>query len=108
MERLPKSVYNLVVATVADYDRMRSLIDKNQVSREQMKEFTRKISAIDNALVAVCDGEQSAVREALRLDISQKRGYDRSVARSYCMTERTFFRRKQETMLLIAKMLELI
>jgi hypothetical protein len=108
MERLPKSVYNLVVATVADYDRMKILIEKNQISREQTATFVRKISAIDNALVAVCDGERSDVRDALRLDIAQKRGYERGFARSYYTSEPTYVRRKQDAILLIAKMLELI
>lgn len=108
MEKVQKSVYNLVVATVADYERMKRLLDKGQLSREQTATFVRKISAIDNALVAVCNGEQSDVRDALRLDIAQKRGYERGIARSYYTAKNTYESRKKEAILLIAKMLELI
>lgn len=108
MEKIAKTVYDLVVSTVADYDRMRKMIDKGNISQTQTATFTRKLAAIDNALIAVCDKEQIAAREALRLDISQKRGFERGFARSYYTSKNTYESRKREAILLIAKMLELI
>jgi hypothetical protein len=55
--KLEKTVYDVVVATVADYGRMKKMLDKGSLSKNQAVEITRKLDAVDNALMTVCDGD---------------------------------------------------
>ena len=72
---LEKSVYRLVVAEVGDYERMKRKVESGNLTREQIISFTRKISAIENAICAVCDGESERAKSALISDIANERGY---------------------------------
>ena len=107
MARIQRSVYDIVVAVVSDYDRMKKLLDSGNVTREQAISFAKKISAVDNALLVVCEGEDEDVMEALRCDIGSKRGFSRSVAKAY-YDESAFFRRKNEAIRQMARLLNLI
>ena len=105
---LENSVYKVVVATVGDYDRMRRMLDKGTVEGRRAIEFSRRIDAIDNALVAVCKGECEAARLALLSDIARERGFEKSAAKQYFASVNTFKRRKRETVEMIAEMLGLV
>ena len=107
MTRLPRSVYDIVVAVVSDYDRMKKLLDKGEVTREQAIRFTKKISAVDDALLVVCEGEDEDVMLALRRDIGEKRGFVRSYAKAF-YEERVFENRKREAIWQMARLLNLI
>ncbi len=107
MTRLPRSVYDIVVAVVSDYDRMKKLLDKGEVTREQAIRFTKKISAVDDALLVVCEGEDEDVMAALRRDIGDRRGFSRSLTKDY-YSEKCFTRRKSDAIRLIAHLLNLI
>lgn len=108
MARLEKTVYDVVVSVVADYSRMKKLLEKDNLTRQQAAEFTRKVSAVDNALIAVCDGETEEVRDALRSDIAHRRGFQRGAAKKYYTFGQTYEKRKSDAVRMIAKMLDLI
>ena len=108
VKSLEDSVYKVVVATVGDYDRMRRMVEKGAVEGRRAIEFSRRIDAIDNALIAVCKGECEAARQALLSDIALERGFERSAAKQYYATIKTFRRRKREAIEMIAEMLGLV
>ena len=108
MARIQKTVYDVVVATVADYGRMKKMLEKGNLPREQTAAFARRVAAIDNALLAVCDGESEEVRAALLRDIAYRRGYERSEAREYYPAVATLERRKREAVRMIGKMLGIV
>ena len=107
MKKLPKTVYNMVVAIVSDYERMKKMLDKGEVTNKQAVLFTRYVAAVDDALVAVCAGEDPNVRVLLRTDISERNGFENSRAMSY-YTKCTYDRRKSDAIFLIAQMLDLV
>jgi hypothetical protein len=106
--KLEKTVYDVVVATVADYGRMKKMLDKGNLSKNQAVEITRKLDAVDNALMTVCDGEPEAAIEALRHDIAHRKGFENASSREFYSALCTFQRRKNESVVLIAKLLNLI
>lgn len=106
--KIEKSVYNIVVAVAADYDRMQKRLRSGDLTREQLDSFVRKVCAIDHALTVVCDGERDEVKRALLLDIGERRGFERAVSRNYYATRRVFDKRKGQAVQLIARMLDLI
>ncbi len=106
--RMQKTVYDVVVAVVADYGRMKKMLEKGNLTREQVAAFTRKVTAIDNALLAVCDGEPEEVREALMSDIAHRKGFERGSAKEYYTVSGTYEKRKADAVRMIAKMLNLI
>lgn len=106
--KIEKTVYDIVVAVAADYGRMQRLIGSGEISREMSAGFVRKVCAIDHALTVVCDGEREEVKQALLVDIAERRGFERSVARSFYSTKRVFDKRKGQAIALIARMLDLI
>ena len=108
MARIQKTVYDVVVATVADYPRMKKMLEKGSVTKDQAVVFARKVAAVDNALIAVCDGESGEVVEALRSDIANRKGFENAASRTVYTTKETFHRRKRKAVDLIAKMLNLI
>lgn len=108
MAKLDKQVYDIVVATVADYRRMQEIIEKGKAPREQLALFVKRVNAIDNALIAICKGERHELRESLMVDIAERRGYERSMSRSYFASRKSFDKRKTEAVELIAKFLWLI
>ncbi len=107
MASIPKSVYDVVVAVVSDYDRMNKMLDKGTVTREQAISFTRKVAAVDNALLMVCENESEEVIKLLRKDIAQKRGFVRSYSKAF-INKNTFDKRKSEAIRQIARLLVLI
>lgn len=107
-KRVEESVYQVVVATVGDYERMRRLLKSDTLSRTQIDELGRKVNAIDNALIAVCSGECEGVREALLSDIAEKRGFEKCRSKEYYGTAKTFFKRKRDAICLIAEMMGLV
>lgn len=106
--KLPRSVYDMVVAIVSDYGRMKKLLEKGSVTREQAVLFTRYISAVDDALVAVCQGEDPHVYDLLRADIAERKGFENSHCLKYYSTRYMFETRKSDTVVLIARMLSLV
>ncbi len=105
---LPKTAYDVVVATVADYERMRKLVEGNSISIDKVGNLTRKLAAIEDAMLAVCDGEEPEAARALMRDIAYRRGYERSEAKKYYPAVATFERRKRDLINMIAKMLGII
>lgn len=105
---LPRTAYDVVVATVSDYWRMKKLLDTGQLTREQVAVFTRKVTAIENAICAVCDGEDAEAGRALLRDIAYRRGYERSEAKAYYPAVATFERRKREAVRMIGRMLGVV
>lgn len=108
MSKLPRSVYDIVVAVVADYDRMSKLLDKGNITRAQAILYTRYITAVDDALVAVCEGEDPAVYSLLRADIAARNGFENSRSKAYYLTKYSYDRRKSDTIVLIARILNLV
>lgn len=108
MPKVDKHVYDIVVATVADYRRMKSIIEKNKAPREQVALFAKNVTAIDNAMAVVCKGERQELKDNLLHDIAERRGYERSLSRSFFATHKSFDRRKNEAITLIAEFLWLI
>ena len=108
MSKLPKTVYDMVVAIVSDYGRMKRMLEKGNVTREQAVLFTRYVTAVDNALVAVCEGEDPDVYELLRADIAERNGFENSHSMTYYITKYSYDRRKSDTIVLIARMLSFI
>ena len=98
----------MVVATAGDYHRMKRLLDSGETSRSQTVVFVKKVSAIDNALIAVCSDEKPEARLALLDDIANKRGFEKGVSVKFYTTSGVFWRRKKDAIYMIAKMLELI
>lgn len=98
----------MVVATVADYERMKKIVEKNNTSPERLMSISKKIAAIDNAIIAVCDGEDIEAGRALMRDIAYRRGYSRSEAKKYYPASATFERRKHDLVSMIGKMLGVI
>ena len=106
--KIEKTVYDIVVAIAADYGRMQKMIGNGEISRGMLAAFARKVCAIDHALTVVCDGEREEVKQALLVDIAERRGFERSVARSFYSTKRVFDKRKGQAIALIARMMDLI
>jgi hypothetical protein len=102
------SVYRVVVATAADYNRMKRAIDSHSLGKDQALELSRKVNAIDNALLAVCEGECDAARSALLSDIARMRGFKNSAGKAYYASRATYTRRKREAVRMIAIMLGLV
>ena len=108
MSKFEKSVYDIVVSVAADYGRMHRLLSEGCISREQAIYFTKQIGAIDHALLAVCHDEDEDARLALLDDIAHRRGFEKAISARYYGTSGTFWRRKNDAIELIAKMLCLI
>ena len=108
MQRIEKCVYDRVVAVVKDYDRMERVLKRSKASAEQRLLFQRTVSAIDNALIAVCADEAPEAREALRRDIAERAGYERSIAKKYYLSRKIFETRKRECVYMIAVMLGIL
>lgn len=106
--KIEKSVYRVVVAEVGDYERMKRKIESGNLTRDQIISFTRKITAIENALCAVCEGECERAKSALISDIANERGYQKASAKQYYGSRGTFDRRKNEAIEMIAAMLGLV
>ena len=106
--KLEKSVYDVVVATVADYERMNRMVAQGGLPPDQIAVFVRRISAIDHALTVVCDREREEVKRALLRDIAERRGYERSISRELFGSRKLFYKRKGQAVHFIARMLDLI
>ena len=109
--RLPDSVYKLVVAEFADYDRKRrflSVIGERRAENELVRMYMEHVIAIDAALLSVCRGEGGDAREALRTDIAEGRGFNTSAAKKYYTSRELFVRRKSAAIYEVARALELI
>lgn len=105
---VPESVYKLVVAEIADYERKKKALEKGDLSREQMIEYSRKVTLIDTAIQSVCFGEGRKAQCALIADIATMRGYEHGAASEFYTTKGTYMRRKREAVTLISKLLGLI
>lgn len=108
MGKTTKTVYDIVVAMVADYNRMKKMLDKGNITREQAIFFARSVAAIDNALLAVCHDEPREALDALRFDIAERHGFERATARVYYNTNYLYNKRKSDVVEMIARMLNLI
>jgi hypothetical protein len=106
--KLEKTVYDVVVATVADYGRMKKMLDKGNLSKNQAIEITRKLDAVDNALMTVCDGEAEEAIEALRYDIAHRNGFEYATSKGFYTSRGTYDKRKSDAVVLIAKLMSLI
>lgn len=106
--RIQKSVYDVVVAVVADYSRMKKMLEKGNLTREQVATFTRKVAAVDNALIAVCSGECEEACIALRGDIASRRGFENCDSKVFYETKYIYNKRKFDAVKMIARMLNLI
>ena len=107
MSKTAKTVYDVVVALVADYGRMKRLLEKGNITRDQAIFYAKSVAAIDNALIAVCRGEPHEVVEALREDIAERHGFERATSRAYYNTHYVYNKRKCDAVDLMAKMLNL-
>lgn len=107
-KKMETSVYKVVVAVVGDYDRMKRRVESENLPKDQLVDFTRKLSAIDHAMCAVCDGECECLKEALISDIAQSRGYVNSASKVFFGSPATFKRRKSDAISMIAAMMGLI
>lgn len=105
---LPRSAYEAIVATVADYERMKKTLNVAELSKEQYFELTKRVNAIENAICAVCEGEPYAAGQALLRDIANHRGFERSEAKKYYPVLTTYERRKRDAIRTIGKMLGII
>ena len=108
MSKVPKTVYDVVVATVADYNRMRKALEKGNLTKDQVASLTRKVAAIDDALLAICDGEDRDACEALRIDIGARNGFEHSKSIVYYGTKYVYNRRKSDAVEMMARMMDLI
>ena len=109
--RVPDSVYQIVVAEFADYDRKRKLLDcvgERKAANELVRVYIDHVVAIDAALLSVCRGESTEARDALRSDIAQGRGFKNSAAKKFYSTRSLFIRRKSDAIYEVARSLELI
>lgn len=105
---LPRSAYEAIVATVADYERMKKTLETATLSREQMIALMKRVDAVENAICAVCEGEPYAAGQALLRDIANHRGFERSEAKKYYPVLTTYERRKRDAIRTIGKMLGII
>lgn len=108
MGKLNKTISGMVVAIAADYPRMKKMLEGGNVTRDQAVLFTRYVSAVDNALIAVCRGEPAEARELLRKDIAEKNGFETSESKVYYGTFYMFNKRKYDAIKMIAEMNNLI
>lgn len=108
MKSMPDSVYKLVVAEVGDYDRKKEALEKGDLPREKIIEYSRKLAAIDTAISSACSGEGTRAKTALMFDIANLKGYNNGLARQYYLTKGIYMRRKREAMTSIARILELL
>lgn len=106
--KLDKSAYAVVVAMVSDYARMKRIVERDSASHDQVAELTRRISAIDNALTVICEGEREEVKHALLVDIGERRGFERAVSREFYTSRNTFEKRKHEAVALIAQFMLIV
>lgn len=106
--KLEKTVYDVVVATVADYWRMKKMLDKGSLTKAQAIEITRKLDSVDNALITVCDGEAEEAIEALRYDIAHRNGFEYATSKGYYTSRGTYDKRKSDAVVLMAKLMSLI
>jgi hypothetical protein len=106
--KLEKTVYDVVVATVADYGRMKKMLDKGSLTKAQAIEITRKLDSVDNALVTVCDGEAEEAIEALRYDIAHRNGFEYATSKGFYTSRCTYDKRKSDAIVLMAKLMSLI
>ena len=105
---LPRSAYEAIVATVADYERMKKALEAANLSKEQYLAMTKRVNAVDDAICLVCEGEPYAAGQALLRDIANHRGFDRSESKRYYTTRCIFDRRKSNAILTIGKMLGIV
>lgn len=105
---LPRSAYEAIVATVADYERMKRTLSLAELSKEQFLELTKRVNAIENAICVVCEGEPYAAGQALLRDIANHRGFEGCEAKRYYTAKSTFDRRKNDAIRTIGKMLGIV
>ena len=108
MGKLNKTISGMVVAIVADYPRMKKMLESGNVSRDQAVIFTRYVASVENALTAVCDDEPAEACDLLRKDIAEKNGFEFSESKVYYGTKYIFNKRKYDAIKMIAKMNHLI
>ena len=109
--KIPDSVYKLVVAEFADYDRKRrflSTVGERKANNDLVRVYLDRVIAIDAALLAVCRGESAEAREALRYDIAEGRGFNTSAAKKFYTSRELFIRRKSAAIYEVARSLEFI
>lgn len=109
--RIPDSVYKLVVAEFADYDRKRrflATVGERRAANDLVKVYVDHVVAIDAALMSTCRGEDQAAREALRYDIAEGRGFNTSAAKKFYTSRELFIRRKSAAIYEVARSLEFI
>lgn len=106
--KIPESVYKLVVAEVGDYERKKHLLEDGKLPRESIMVYTKSVCAIESALLSVCEGECTEARDALRSDIALGRGFKNGAAKQYYATRGTYIRRKRQAVNIIARALGLI
>ena len=109
--KIPDSVYQIVLAEFADYDRKKALLNlygENMLSKEQRIAFFRVTNIIDEVIDDVCAGEDRAAKQALKRDISEGRGFDRSYAKVFYPAKETFKRRKRNIIKGVAHRLGLL
>lgn len=106
--KIPESVYKLVVAEVGDYERKKRLLENGKLPRESIMAYTKSVCAIDSALLSVCYSECREAREALRADIALGRGFKNGAAKRYYTSHATCARRKRQAVEAIARLLGLI
>ena len=94
MGKLNKTISGMVVAIAADYPRMKKMLEGGNVTRDQAVLFTRYVSAVDNALIAVCRGEPAEARELLRKDIAEKNGFFAEVIKDFSANDRVIVLKK--------------
>ena len=106
--KIPQSVYKLVVAEVGDYERKKRLLEEGKLPRESIIVYTKSVCAIESALLSVCYSECREAREALRSDIALGRGFKNGSAKRYYTSYATYVRRKRQAVEVIARSLGLI
>lgn len=106
--KIPQSVYKLVVAEVGDYERKKRLLEQGKLPRESIIAYTKSVCAIEYALLSVCAGECAKARDALRSDIALGRGFRNGAAKQYYTGRGTYTCRKRQVIDAIARALGLI
>ncbi len=102
-DRLPLDVSRTVVALCNDYDRRRREILRKVLPEAVLRHYEFLNSVIDTALREVCE---EGIREDMRRDIGLGRGHRMSPI--YCLSAKTFKRRKRDTKKRIAELLLLV
>ncbi len=102
-ETLPLDVSRIVVSLCNDYDRRKRELFRARLPAPILHQYAFLNATIDKALSEVCE---EGIRDDMRRDIGLGRGHRMSPI--YCLSPKTFKRRKRDTKRRIAELLFLV